>query len=435
MEGERVLLAVSGGVDSMVMAAKALAGGISFQVAHCNFCLRGAESDSDEELVRSWCLSHGIVFNVKRFDTKAYAKSKGISIEMAARELRYRWFASLADCVMVAHNANDNAETLLLNLVRGTGVKGICGMAAESFMIIDGKKLKVVRPLLDTSREEIVRYARENGVPFREDSTNSDVKYRRNGIRHKVLPVLQKMNPSLLNTFSSNMARFKEVSDIADAYFEEALKALGVDGVTERGFIVSCDKLLSFKHWKYLVYRLMEPYGFNSAEVEVVVGLLGDKTVSSGGKKLIGSSHVLYFSKGNLEVSEKVEPWKAVKVSGPGEYRCGKLFVIISEDVFPEDLYGGDLLLDADKLAFPLELRPWKEGDWMRPLGMGGRRRKLSDIFVSLGMPAANRASAVLLSYPGQEGRVAGIIGKGKPDDSLKVEPGKTTRVIRIAVK
>ena len=209
-----LLVAVSGGIDSMCLAEKVRLEGGPFAIAHCNFQLRGCESDGDEALVQSWANAHGITCHVRHFDTSAYAEANGISIEMAARELRYRWFGELCreygyEGVAVAHNANDNAETLILNLLRGTGIKGILGMKpVSSIPDPDYADVPLLRPLLGMSREEIEAFAAACGLPWREDSTNALNDYKRNKIRNLVFPVFRDINPRFVETLNRDMARF-----------------------------------------------------------------------------------------------------------------------------------------------------------------------------------------------------------------------------------
>jgi tRNA(Ile)-lysidine synthetase-like protein len=208
----------------MCLAEKVRLQGGPFAIAHCNFRLRGAESDADEALVRSWARSNGIPFHVKHFDTEAFASAEGISVEMAARRLRYHWFGQLCrehgyGAVAVAHNANDNAETLILNLLRGTGVKGLTGMKAEGF-IPDPEyaDIPLLRPLLGLTREEIAAFAQEHDVPWREDSTNALNDYKRNKIRNLVFPVFREINPSFVQVLNRDMERF---TDELDAFGQE----------------------------------------------------------------------------------------------------------------------------------------------------------------------------------------------------------------------
>lgn len=256
-----LLLAVSGGIDSMYMAERALEdfGALfpsfepAFAVVHCNFSLRGAESDADEEFVRQWCTRNGIECIRESFDTRAFASSEGISIEMAARQLRYDLFARLCAergfrAVAVAHNADDNAETLLLNLLRGCGSRGLRGMSADSGEF----PRRVLRPLLGVSRRQIREWMLAHSKQWREDSSNSDISFRRNRLRHEVLPVFEQINPSALSTLAADMERFRQVDDIAEDYYRRAAQVCVQEG------IVDLRKTLSFKHWEYLLYRFTQ---------------------------------------------------------------------------------------------------------------------------------------------------------------------------------
>ncbi|MBR4775153.1 MAG: tRNA lysidine(34) synthetase TilS [Bacteroidales bacterium] len=211
-----LLLGVSGGIDSMCLAEKVRLSGEPFAVAHCNFSLRGDESDADEAFVREWCDKHGIQCHVRRFATSLMAKEQGISIEMCARKVRYHWFGQLCrqfgyDAVAVAHNANDNAETLLLNLLRGTGVKGILGMKASGFLPDPAfGDIPLLRPLLGMTRDDISAFAADHGVSFRNDSSNSSNEFKRNKIRNKVFPVFREINPRFVETLNRDMERFAE---------------------------------------------------------------------------------------------------------------------------------------------------------------------------------------------------------------------------------
>ena len=225
-----ILLGISGGVDSMYLAHKTMRSGTPFAAAHCHFGLRGADSDADEALVRAWCEEHGIRLHVKRFDTVRYAREQGISIEMAARELRYRWFGELCrthgyEALAVAHHADDNAETLLLNLLRGTGLKGLCGMKAEGRIPdLDYADIPLLRPLLGMTREEIAAQVAAEGIPYREDRTNAENGCKRNILRNKVFPLLREINPSFVRTLSRDMQRFSEACD--------ALEQTGIPGLS-----------------------------------------------------------------------------------------------------------------------------------------------------------------------------------------------------------
>ena len=292
----RILLAVSGGIDSMYLANRApeLFPGARFAVAHCNFTLRGAESDGDEQFVRDWCAAHGLDCFVRRFETAAYAAEHGVSIEMAARELRYAWFAELCRAegfaaVAVAHNADDNAETMLLNLLRGTGTRGLRGM---------GDRDGIVRPLLDTPRAEIRDWMLAHGCAWREDSTNADSTPKRNRIRNEVFPVFARINPSFVRTLGDDMRRFARVDDIADSYFRAVR-----EGLTTPSGDIRLPAVLALEPWEYVLWRLLEKAGLSGPTFEKLVALLRRYkdaprgTVTIGGKTFEGTGTVLRIEK------------------------------------------------------------------------------------------------------------------------------------------
>lgn len=291
-EKETALLAVSGGIDSICLASLFLnsSAGRRFAVAHCNFHLRGEDSDSDEALVAAWCGRNGVRYHKADFDTEQYASSHSVSIEMAARELRYDWFASLCRDngyygVAVAHNANDNAETLILNLLRGTGLRGVTGMQAESAVPVTRENLagvRLLRPMLSFSREQIEEYVAANSLEYHDDRTNAETVYKRNRIRHLVFPVFESLNPSFLTTFAREMNSFSEVQEIADDYFisvrESVCEPAGMDELLR----VNAVRLCHLKHYKYVLYRLLEAYGFRDRLLEPVVRLLESGKTFSG---------------------------------------------------------------------------------------------------------------------------------------------------------
>lgn len=300
---------MSGGIDSMYLANRApeLFPGARFAVAHCNFSLRGEESDGDEAFVRAWCAEHGMECFVTRFDTQGYADSRGISIEMAARDLRYGWFARTAkengfDAVALAHNANDNAETLMLNLLRGTGSRGMRGMSADT---VNAEGLRLLRPLLGTERAEIEAWMRAGGHSWREDSTNAQNEYKRNIIRNEVFPVFGKINPSSVQTLCADMERFTEADDIAEDYFLSVR-----DGVWD-GSSIGVDALLALKHWKFVLWRLLEPCGLSWPTFGKMVALLTRfrecprGTVTLGGKVFESPTHAVRISKGRIRPEKR----------------------------------------------------------------------------------------------------------------------------------
>lgn len=291
-EKETALLAVSGGIDSICLASLFLnsSAGRRFAVAHCNFHLRGEDSDSDEALVAAWCGRNGVRYHKADFDTEQYASSHSVSIEMAARELRYDWFASLCRengyyGVAVAHNANDNAETLILNLLRGTGLRGVTGMQVESAVPVTRDELsgvRLLRPMLSFSRKQIEEYVAANSLVYHDDRTNAETVYKRNRIRHLVFPVFESLNPSFLTTFAREMNAFSKVQEIADDYFLSVRESVCEPAGKDELLRVNVVRLCHLKHYKYVLYRLLEVYGFRDRLLEPVVRLLESGKTFSG---------------------------------------------------------------------------------------------------------------------------------------------------------
>ena len=357
----KVLLAVSGGIDSMYMLHRApeLFPGASFAVAHCNFGLRGEESDGDEAFVRDACKSAGIDCFVRRFNTAEYAAGHGISIEMAARELRYSWFRELCategfDALATAHNANDNAETLILNLLRGTGTKGLRGIpsagstaqeearkTSTSFhpshkfsevkfagpshssghgrplffdplpdSVAPAEQIRIVRPLLDIGRDDIRKWMEENGFMWREDKTNGENEARRNKIRNQVFPVFAEINPSFVKTLGEDMARIRQTDDIADDYFREAAER--IVRLSDNALEISVMPLIELKHWRYVLWRLLEDCSFNAETFGKLCALLERYrseplgTVTLSGKTFQSPTHILKARRKVLVLSAKL---------------------------------------------------------------------------------------------------------------------------------
>lgn len=319
-EKETALLAVSGGIDSICLASLFLnsSSGRRFAVAHCNFHLRGEDSDSDEALVAAWCGRNGVRYHKADFDTEQYASSHNVSIEMAARELRYDWFASLCRengyyGVAVAHNANDNAETLILNLLRGTGLRGITGMQVETVVPVTRDELsgvRLLRPMLSFSREQIEEYVTANSLEYHDDRTNAETVYKRNRIRHLVFPVFESLNPSFLTTFAREMNAFSEVQEIADDYFLSVREGVCEPAGKDEVLRVNAVRLRGLKHYKYVLYRLLEAYGFRDRLLEPVVRLLESGKTFSGkvfeapGYELITAGECLIVRKSARVVPE-----------------------------------------------------------------------------------------------------------------------------------
>ena len=440
------LLAVSGGVDSMCLADLWIRvfGADSCAIAHCNFNLRGEESDGDEALVTAWAGEHDVRIHKVSFETVQYASQNGVSIEMAARELRYRWFGDLCRehgycAVAVAHHADDNAETLVLNMVRGAGLKGLTGMKPVSPLLYSSPchpersegSFYLLRPLLTFTRKQIEGHVFAWKVPYREDRTNSSVEYRRNSIRHEVFPLFERMNPSYVRTLNREMTYLKDASDIVDQWCRSQLPHVivnqdaphvivnqdaphcivnrGVPHVIARSeatwqsppLKISTNALLAIPQWRYLLYYILEPYGFNSAVLESLESLLlSDRTVS--GKRFESEEYVLSVERNMLvinKISVQAQPF-FTQVPTPGAYHAGGLRFMIEVLPWSVDMPlkqpSGTLIFDAAKLTFPFVLRSWRNGDWMIPFGMRGKK-KLSDLFADLKYGSAEKDAAVVV--------------------------------------
>ena len=444
-----ILLAVSGGVDSMCMADlfRNLEQPVAFAVAHCNFRLRSEESDGDETLVRSWAEAHGVRFHHISFDTAQYASEKGISIEMAARELRYEWFAKLCleygyKFVAVAHNANDNAETLLLNLVRGTGLKGVSGMSVISDLpCVDSSSAKLFRPLLNCTRKQIEGYAMYHSVRYREDSTNASTEYKRNSLRHEVIPVFERMNPSCIRTLNREMGYFSDAAGIVEDWCRSHVAQICSAAPDQDGCVMNISALLQNHRWRYMLYYVLEQYGFNTAVVESLESLLdSDRTIS--GKRFDSESHTLFTERGELYIIRKVveqDSSSIVAVRGAGVYNHNgvrfKVEVLDWSSDMPLKQPEGTVIMNAAKLSFPFVCRCWRQGDWMIPFGMSGKK-KISDLFADLKFNRIRKEKALMIvdcsGDLAEQQHVAGVLGI-RIDRRYKVD-ADTTSVVRITV-
>jgi tRNA(Ile)-lysidine synthase len=422
---DRILLAVSGGIDSMVMADLFVEAGFTPGIAHCNFTLRGNDADLDEELVRHFASDHGLRFHSVRFDTKGYASANRLSIQMAARELRYNWFGDLRHeynyrVTAIAHNKNDNVETILINLVRGTGITGLTGIKPSGNGII--------RPLLFATREDIEAYSKEKGVPFREDSSNAETKYTRNKLRHLVIPVLKEINPSVEESIASTASRLEGTLEIFVNYIESIRKSSS----RTRGDEVIFDirSLQSLPLTDSLAFELFRQYGINATTAGNLVKVINGRT---GGQVITHSSR-LVRNRGELIVTP-------LELGGPGEYLVenaegfsGLPFIAsaaLSDNYQDLDLKGDKSVafLDFEKLTFPVTVRKWRKGDAFFPFGMK-HPRKLSDYFIDRKFSLPQKEKMMLME---SGGKIVWIIGE-RIDDRFRVTPA-TSVVLRLESK
>ena len=419
----KMLLAVSGGIDSMVMAHLFREAGVDHSIAHCNFSLRGEESDGDEEFVAAYAAEHGIPFKSRRFDTLAHAASKKVSIQMAARELRYEWFSQILnqegfDAVAVAHNLNDNVETFLINLLRGTGLSGLTGMGQH--------RNDIIRPLLFASREEISAFAAENRISYREDSSNAQIRYTRNRIRHKVIPEMEKVNSGAISAITDAMSHLGESAAIVEAYIGGLNESLfrHADG----GIEAEAESLAALTPLTPHIYELFRKFGINPKQTDDVVSLLNSQT----GRYILTPTHRILSDRGRILITVRDEQEAADYLfSSIDEMRMSGLFTdlhITGPADEPLPVSPRTACIDLDRLDFPVKVRNWEPGDRFMPLGMK-HMKKISDFLIDLRIPVTVKEK-VLLMISGEE--AVWVMGY-RIDDRFRVT-GHTKKILVLTV-
>jgi tRNA(Ile)-lysidine synthase len=408
----RVLLAVSGGIDSSVMMHLFYRLGIYCEVAHCNFQLRGNESDGDEAFVREIAARYEFPLFITRFETLEYASENKLSIQMAARELRYTWFRKLAQAhhiekIAIAHNRDDAMETFFINLGRGRGSAGLTGMRT----ITD----HIVRPLLFASRTEIEQYSRDNDINFREDSSNAEDKYMRNYIRHKILPAFEEIIPHFRDLLTRNMDRLND----AHILYRYALDHIIPSLVSEEKDILYIDipKLELTPCPKTVLFEILKKYDFLASSIDEIYELFH----ASAGKQFFSNTHKLIKDRNRFIVSKITTETNTKFYIEDGtasmDFPIPLQFDMIQRpDNFAIDKDPSIAQLDYDKLSFPLILRKWQHGDYFTPLGMNGLK-KISDFFIDMKLSLIEKENTWLLLSGNQ---IVWIIGK-RIDNRFKV--------------
>ena len=422
---DRILLTVSGGVDSMVLLSLMASLGYRFGVAHCNFQLRGAESDEDEVIVAREAARYGVPCYNRRFDTAAEMERTGESMEMTARRLRYAWFEELRRehgyaAIAVAHHADDSIETFFINLLRGTGLRGLTGISTRMG--------RVVRPLMFASRREILEYAVAQKIPFREDSSNRSTKYLRNKIRLGLIPRIREINPKFTSLMSRNLARLTD----AQLFINHGIERIRGEAVTSEAGIdtIRLDRIDPAFPQGFVIYELLSSgYGFKG---DVIDSLCHALEQGATGRRFYAREHVACIDRGRIVVAP-VAPDDACLTTVPkGALRsyCGNSVLYyeycdidtIKNFGVPEHI----AQIDADRLQFPLTLRRWQEGDWFVPFGMTGRK-KVSDFLVDAKVSVAEKQRQFVLVSGGE---IAWLVGR-RIDDRYRLTP-ETENVLRI---
>ncbi|MBR3492467.1 MAG: tRNA lysidine(34) synthetase TilS [Bacteroidales bacterium] len=421
-EGEKVILALSGGIDSMVLADLLLKVKVEFVAAHCNFHLRGEESDGDEKFVRDYAKRNGIQCFVKHFETEKYAAEQGVSIEMAARDLRYAWFEELRqqlgyNKIAVAHHADDQAETFFINLLRGAGLRGLKGMLPQNGVII--------RPLLWASREQIRQYAVENQIVWREDHTNAESVYLRNKIRNQLLPVFDELQPEARQGLYKSLEHLSAENELYRSLLKEKLSQIVErEGEIQRlpySKIIKAEvpepvegPVYSFQ----LLFEWLRQFGFNTDQCHFIYDAIG----TGVGNQYCSATHRLVIGRYELQLYEIKEKKDDEIQIGIGEEEILSPFHLCFSKLertadFIIDKSSEVAQLDADKIQFPLILRHWLHGDRFHPLGMKGSKL-LSDFFVDQKFTEYQKQNVWLLVSAG--GDILWVVGY-RLDDRFKI--------------
>jgi tRNA(Ile)-lysidine synthase len=420
---DRLLLAVSGGLDSMVLTELCDRAGFDFEIVHCNFQLRGAESRRDEEFVVRQAERYGRGVRVRHFDTEAYALSRKVSVQVAARELRYDWFETLlsagpARVVVTAHQLDDNIETMLMNFFKGTGIAGMRGMLP--------RQGNVVRPLLFARRGQLQEFSIAAGLNWVEDSSNFSDKYTRNYFRHQVIPLIEQVYPGALSNLADNLDRFREI----EAVYRQAIHVQQKKLLEYRGneVHIPVEKLRKLSPLATLLFEIVAPYGFSPQQLDGIIGLLD----SASGKYVLSAGRAYRLLKNrNWLIISPVETMEAANILVEADdvvVRCKDGVMTLGHVGRLAVLDQGPLvaLVDAERVRFPLLLRPWRPGDYFYPLGMR-KKKKLSRFLIDSKVSLADKERVWVLEM---DKKIIWVVGM-RIDDRWRLGPG-TTDVLRI---
>ncbi|MEM6318636.1 MAG: tRNA lysidine(34) synthetase TilS [Bacteroidota bacterium] len=422
---DKVLVAVSGGIDSMVLASLLYKLGQPMGIAHCNFQLRGEASEADEVLVRRWSEKRNIPFHCSKFDTKKESVLQKKSIELTAREQRYAWFQKLIKAfdyqvIATAHHLNDSLETLLFNLVKGTGIRGLHGIPV--------KNGQIVRPLSFATRQMVEEYAEESGIAFRTDASNNNTQFSRNLIRHEVIPVLRQLNPSLENTFSQTLRQLKDTEQL----FLWAVQQHKNTMINEENNLIKIDitELKKAPAMRTVLFEIIKDFGFSSDHVDQIfraIDNVGAQFYSQTHRILVERKHILVKKKG------EVEPLHFEITSYPATLHLYRQRLNVQElDEQPSELNQGKAVafFDADKLQLPLNVRNWQDGDRFQPIGMNGQSKKVKDYLRDEKVSRIRKEQILVVE---SQGEIVWLVGH-RMDERFKL--GDTTeRIVQMRLE
>lgn len=417
----KLLIAISGGLDSVVLTELCSSLSMNIALAHCNFNLRGNESEDDQTFVLKLAERLSLEVFIESFDTNTYAKNNKLSIQIAARELRYNWFKALAnqlefDYILTAHHADDNLETFLINLSRGTGLEGLKGIPEINN--------NIVRPLLPFSREAIIAYAENKKLSWREDSSNASTKYTRNKLRHDVIPILKEMNPQFLQNFNKTQGFLKDSDVIIDDRIEAVSNKI-INFIDDAQIEFSINEIKALSSPKAYLYQILKPYNFTAWSD--VVNLLE----AQSGKQVFSETHRLLKDRDRLILTElegeTQSKMSILKTDKKIETPFGILFFDEVDAITEKQSHV--IYVDKALLDFPLQLRLWEEGDYFYPLGMLGKK-KLSKYFKDEKLSLLDKENVWLLC---SGNKIVWVVNR-RADNRFKVGED-TSSILKIEIK
>ena len=421
LKGKRLLLAVSGGLDSMVMVHLFQKFSFEIALAHCNFQLRGIESFDDQKFVQHFADESNTPIFITQFDTKAFASDYKLSTQVAARELRYNWFNELLenehyDYILIAHHADDNLETFLINLSRGTGLEGLTGIPRQND--------KIIRPLLEFNRSEIEQYAATEKISWCEDSSNASDNYQRNKIRHHLVPMLKELNPQFLSSFQNTQKYLRESQVMVEDASIMIYQQVAQEANDEIHF--NLKKLKQLPNYSSYLYHWLTEFGFT--DWKAIYDLAGE---SNSGKQIFSKSYRLLRNRDFLILApvlvENTEAEFRIEKDDKAVNLPIKLTFCKANDISKAS--ASTIFVDAEKLKFPLLLRKWREGDAFQPSGMKGSSKKVSKFFKDEKLSLIEKENAWLLCSQDQIVWIVGI----RQDEQFKIE-NTSKNILQIAL-
>jgi tRNA(Ile)-lysidine synthase len=414
-KADKLLIAVSGGVDSIVLCDLCFHAGFNFEIAHCNFQLRGEESNADEKFVLELAHKYNVKYHVVKFDTEKYAADNKQNIQLAARNLRYNWFNEILEnntaikYIVTAHHADDNLETILMNFFKGTGINGLKGIQSHHA----GIGGKIVRPILFAYKSELLDYANENKLQWREDVSNESSKYTRNFFRNQVIPLIENVIPEVKANVQNNIKRFNDISVI----YDNAISNIKLKLIEHKGneMHIPVLKLLKLEAFETILFEIIKPFNFSASQLNDAVHLL----YADSGKYILSNSHRILKNRNWLIISPIVHDEETVFIIEPNttsiNFGNNKIAIenITSKD-FSND--AAIALLDNKHIEFPLILRKWKQGDYFYPLGMT-KKKKLSRFFIDLKLSLVEKETTWVIE---SNKKIVWVVGK-RIDNRFKI--------------